>query len=86
MSYCAYHNHALHVIHILHILQILHNLQILHIVLVRHILRTSQPVYGFWFYFMTNHGIVSSLQKSLPKLVLKSDADVDALLNYKLRI
>jgi hypothetical protein len=34
---------------------------------------------------MIHHGIVSSLQKFLLEFVLKSDADVDALLNYKLR-
>ena len=65
-------------------------MNILHIidlcVLCRYILRSSQPVYGFWYYFMIHRAIGIHLQKILPKLVPKTDAEVDALLDCKLRV
>ena len=54
--------------------------------LCRYILRLSQPVYGFWYYFMIHRAIGIHLQKILPKLVPKTDAEVDALLDCKLRV
>ena len=54
--------------------------------LCRYILRSSQPVYGFWYYFMIHRAIGIHLQKILPKLVPKTDAEVDALLDCKLRV
>ena len=52
----------------------------------RHVLRESQPIYGFWYYFMIHRGIGLSLQKILPRFVPRSDAEVDALLDCKLRV
>ncbi len=52
----------------------------------RHVLRSSQPVYGFWYYFMIHRGIGLSLQKILPKFIPRNDEEVDALLNCKLRV
>ena len=52
----------------------------------RHCLRTTQPVYGFWYFFMIHRGIGSTLQKLMPKLVPRNDKDVDALLDCKLRV
>ena len=54
--------------------------------MVRHVLRSSQPVYGFWYYFMIHRGIGVSLQKILPKMIPRSNAEVDALLDCKLRV
>jgi hypothetical protein len=54
--------------------------------MVRHILRESQPAYGFWYYFMLYNGIGDSPQKILPKILSRSDAEVDALLDCKLRV
>ena len=66
-------------------------LHILHIIALicfacRHCLRTTQPVYGFWYYFMIHRGIGATLQKLMPKLVPRNDKDVDALLDCKLRV
>ena len=52
----------------------------------RHVLRASQPIYGFWCYFMIHRGIGNSLQKILPKFIPRNDTDVDALLDCKLRV
>jgi hypothetical protein len=73
-------------VHILHILHILHISDLF--MLCRYILRSSQPVYhdGFWYYFMIHRAIGIHLQKTLPKLVPKTDAEVDALLECKLRV
>ena len=75
---------------ILPILNILRILHILHIsdlfMLCRYILLSSQPVYGFWYYFMIRRAIGIHLQKILPKLVPKTDAEADALLDCKLRV
>ncbi len=49
-------------------------------------MRSSQQVYGFWYYFMIHRGIGLSLQKILPKFVLRNDDEVDALLNCKLSV
>jgi hypothetical protein len=74
-------------LHILHILRILHILHISDLfMLCRYILRSSQPVYGFWYYIMIHRAIGIHLQKILPKLVPKTDAEVDALLDCKLRV
>ncbi len=58
-------------------------LSILHIsdlfMLCRYNLRSSQPVYVFWYYIMIHRAVGIHLQKSLPKLVPKTDAKVDAL-------
>lgn len=55
-------------------------------VIGRHVLRKSQPVYGFWYYYMIHRGIGVSLQKILPKMIPRSCADVDALLDCRLRV
>ena len=52
----------------------------------RHTIRASQPVFGFWYYFMIHRAIGVSLQRILPKFLPRSDADVDELLSCKLRV
>ncbi len=52
----------------------------------RHVLRSSQPVYWFWYYFMIYRGIGLFLQKILPKFVPRKVEEVDALLNCRLRV
>ena len=59
---------------------------LIYFVMFRMILRKTQPVYGFWYYFMIHRGIGVSLQKILPKMIPRSSADVDALLDCKLRV
>ena len=52
----------------------------------RYILRKDQPVYGFWYYFMIHRGISTSLQRVLPKYIPRTEADVDQLLDCKVRM
>ncbi len=52
----------------------------------RHTIRASQPVFGFWYYFMIHRAIGVSLQRILPKFLPRSDADIDELLSCKLRV
>jgi hypothetical protein len=68
-----------HIVHILHIDAFI-------CFACRHCLRPTQPVYGFWYYFMIHRGIGVTLQKLMPKLVPRNDKDVDALLDCKLRV
>jgi hypothetical protein len=51
-----------------------------------HILHTSQQVYGLWYYFMLYNGIGAHHQKILPKILPRSDSEVDMLLDGKLRV
>ncbi len=76
----------------MHILHILHVLHVLHIndffVVCRYVLRRSQPVYGFWYYFIIHRAIGIHLQNILARFVPSTDAEVtvDALLDCKLRV
>ncbi len=72
-------NTQVHIEHILHIMYILH----IDVFVYRYILRTSQPVYGVWYYFMLHRGISTSLQRVLPKYIPRTEADVDELLGCK---
>ncbi len=82
-TYCAYFAYYI----FLHILRILHISHISDLfMLCRYILRLSQTVYGFWYYFMIHRAIGIHLQKILPKLVPKTDAELNALLHCKLRV
>ncbi len=74
-------------VHILHILHILHFLHINDFFVVcRYVLRGSQPVYGFWYYFMIHRAIGINIQKILPRFVPRTDFAVDALRDCKLRV
>ncbi len=55
-------------------------------VVCRYVLRRSQPVYGFWNYFIIHRAIGIHLQKILPRFVPKTDSEVDALLDCKLSV
>jgi hypothetical protein len=52
----------------------------------RHTIRASQPVFGFWYYFMIHRAIGVSLQRILPKFLPRTEADIDELLSCKLRV
>ncbi len=52
----------------------------------RHVLCMSQQVYGFWYYFMIHCAIGIHLQKILPRLVPRTDAEVDVLLDCKFHV
>ena len=52
----------------------------------RHAFRTSQPIYGFWYYYMIHNAIGIELQKILPKFVPRNAKEVDALLDCKIRV
>ncbi len=55
-------------------------------VVCRYFLRRSQPVYGFWYYFIIHSAIGIHLQKILPRFVPKTDSEVDALLDCTLHV
>ena len=52
----------------------------------RYFIRTSQPVYGWWFYYMWSNVIGHELKVLHPKLNVRTAADVDELLGCEVRM
>ena len=48
---------------------------------LRYFIRSRQPYYGWWFYFLVNNAASGKLSTISPALVPKNAAEVDALLN-----
>ena len=70
---CSTRNTQVHILHFYHVLHILH----IDVSICRHTLRETQPIYGFWLYFMIHHCIGHSLSTrscpdSFPDPTLKS--------------
>ena len=46
----------------------------------RYFIRSAQPIYGFWFYYMWENVVGPSLEDINPKLNPKTASEVDKLL------
>ena len=46
----------------------------------------SQPLYGWWFYYMIHKAAADTLLKIHPKLVPKSISEVEELLKCEVRV
>ena len=52
----------------------------------RYALRPSNPIYGWWYFFMLFEAVPVQLGKVLPKFPPVTDQDVDNLLDLKMRM
>ena len=49
----------------------------------RYFIRSAQPVYGFWFYYMWENVVGPALEDINPKLNPETESEVDELLATK---
>jgi hypothetical protein len=53
---------------------------------LRYFIRSNQPYYGWWFYFLVNKAAAGKLSTISPALVPKNAEEVDALLTTTIRV
>ena len=52
----------------------------------RYSLRPSTPIYGWWYFVMIHEGVGKSLSQLIPKFPPTTEAEVDALMDMKVRV
>lgn len=52
----------------------------------RYFLRSTTPIYGWWFYYMWSNVIGPELKTLHPKLNVRTEQDVDELLACEVRV